>query len=452
MSVLQTGIGLPVVTDLFPSTSTTATSASASASLNDATSSSSAIAVTSSDSDSQIPSSTNLASAPTLGASSTNGVERFFQNKTAVIAVFAGGGAVLLLLIVSLITCLLRRRWRRQRQLDREMDASFRETMEQAMDLWRPAPTRDLGAGAQTAHQRSQSAFSTHSEASGISYTQPPLPVPQQQPNYDNFAYQREGRYTPGEEAQRNAGASLMVASRGVVVEPRIVQPQRAHVAAQKHAHSASQSTLAQKPSQSAEIRHTDVRAPTPDYVMPYTTSPAPVDFGLQNMRPSTPDHLRPYTTSPAPVDFGLQNMRPSTPDHLRPYTTSPAPGSGLRPSQSPEIHQAVPRAPTPNLLMTYTTSPAPAGSKTPSPRPSQAPEIHYADPDAPPPDYLTPYTTTPAPLGSGLLSPTTPFPLTPSPLPNPFDKSGLTPSQTSSAQAAVSPLSPTPSLPNPYG
>jgi hypothetical protein len=165
---------------------------------------------------------------------------RFFRNKRVVVGVFAGA-AVLLLLLAFFITCLVRRRHRRQQrqrqqQLDREIDASFRKTMQHVAEEWRGAGRPSLnprGASASTLRQ----ALSVTSESSGsheMYYTQPLLPVHhQQQPDF--YSYDpASAPATPApayqEERERENPAVMRLAVGAVVAAPQvqIVQPPRA--------------------------------------------------------------------------------------------------------------------------------------------------------------------------------------------------------------------------------
>ncbi|KAJ7362444.1 hypothetical protein DFH08DRAFT_799476 [Mycena albidolilacea] len=177
-----------------------------------------------------------------LGACNANRglriIHNFFHNKPVVIGVFAGG-AVLLLLLASFITCLVRRSSRRRRrarqqQLDREMDASFRETVQRtrAAEEWRSTDPRGASSGSAP---RKDSVSSEASGSHGMYYAQPlPLP-PQQQPAF--YAYDRDPAPTPApayRERERETPAVMGLAVRGVVAAPQIVQPARARVQGQQ--------------------------------------------------------------------------------------------------------------------------------------------------------------------------------------------------------------------------
>ncbi|KAJ7889518.1 hypothetical protein B0H14DRAFT_1161205 [Mycena olivaceomarginata] len=232
---LFTGIGLAsptTVSDLFGTLSPSAPASSSSSAVASSSSSTSAsITLPSSNSASHTPTrtqstsafstSSGTAEAATVGAS-------FFHNKPVVIGVFAGG-AVLLLLLASFITCLVRRSSRRRRrarqqQLDREMDASFRETVQRtrAAEEWRGIDPRGASSGNAP---RKDGVSSEASGSHGMYYTQPlPLP-PQQQPAF--YAYDRDPAPAPAyrEEWERETPAVMGLAVRGVVAAPQIVQP-----------------------------------------------------------------------------------------------------------------------------------------------------------------------------------------------------------------------------------
>ncbi|KAJ7762878.1 hypothetical protein B0H14DRAFT_2972684 [Mycena olivaceomarginata] len=218
---LFTGIGLAsptTVSDLFGTLSPSAPASASSAVASSSSSTSASITPPSSNSASHTPTrtqstsafstSSGTAEAATVGAS-------FFHNKPVVIGVFAGG-AVLLLLLASFITCL--------QQLDREMDASFRETVQRtrAAEEWRGIDPRGASSGNAP---RKDSVSSEASGSHGMYYTQPlPLP-PQQQPAF--YAYDRDPAPAPAyrEEWERETPAVMGLAVRGVVAAPQIVQP-----------------------------------------------------------------------------------------------------------------------------------------------------------------------------------------------------------------------------------
>jgi len=168
-------------------------------------------------------------------------------------------------------------RSRRLRQLDREMDASFQETMNQAAAGWRRT-SLDRGAGL----QRAPSAFSTHSAASYGAYTEPPLAVAPQQPNYYNYGSAHPGEYAPATEYW-TAGPPPMAMGTGAAQGrggPQMMQPQRAQVyGAQTQTYAQAESGLVHRPSQSAAIQlHAEPQAAPRDYLSNYTSPPPPQD------------------------------------------------------------------------------------------------------------------------------------------------------------------------------
>lgn len=203
-------------------------------------------------------------------------------------------GLVAAIILVYLITRVLRRR--RQRQLDREMDAvSFVPASLQAIvddddDAGpRHLPSLDLSSG-------SHGAQSGYSGYSGASYSQPPLPMPQQQHNY-GFA-QRD--YASSEYS--NAGAAGVGATRGLppalTREPQMVQPQRAMVRQMQPVQ--ADTGLAHKPSQSATVYNAAEPSgplPTGDYLSNYSSPPASGES--EYLSPTTEIPLSPPLPNP---------------------------------------------------------------------------------------------------------------------------------------------------------
>ncbi|KAJ6569108.1 hypothetical protein B0H19DRAFT_1065883 [Mycena capillaripes] len=167
------------------------------------------------------PTQTNARLSPpnSSSAPSTNSGTSFLQNKGLVIGLAVAGGLLIaLFLIYVIMRCM---RGRRRRQLDREMDASFEETV----NRWRPPPTvpdHDDQGGAGL--QRAPSAMSTAS-ASYAAYTAPPMAVAPQQPNYGlGYAPAQQEYWTAGAPPQMSmamggAPAMGMGAAPGMMVQ-----------------------------------------------------------------------------------------------------------------------------------------------------------------------------------------------------------------------------------------
>ncbi|KAJ6454118.1 hypothetical protein C8R45DRAFT_627300 [Mycena sanguinolenta] len=425
-----TGIGLATAPDRFP------TSSSASSTSSVAISSSSTVSIipqTSTQTDNAI--NTSSAEAATAGTS-------FLQNKPAAIGVFAGVGVLVILILAGFVTCIRRRRRQRQQQdremkLDREIDASYNTTMKQATDSWLPpAPVNPS-----MTHSRANSAYSTVSEASGShpAYAQPPLPVTRQQ-NYD-AAPQRD---------DEELSAKLSVAVRGTMVEPQIVQPKQARTHSPPgHAH--LNSRFAQRPSQSADILISGAQPTTEPlptiYLSHYALSPLPADSA--SVPYTSPTTELPITPTPFPNPFEQQQEQQQ--DQGKTKAMRPTSAALLSPSD-------LPITPTPfvNPFEQQQKQQQDRG-KTKEMRPTSAALLSPSDMPITPTPFVNPFDqqqereqdhargTEIRSRGSALLSPAD-IPITPTPFPNPFD-------QRLQAKQVMptTPVSPTPSLPNPY-
>ncbi|KAJ7866225.1 hypothetical protein B0H14DRAFT_2733159 [Mycena olivaceomarginata] len=307
-----TGIGLAsptIVSDLFGVSSASSP----------ASSSSTAASITSTgwSVESQTPPSTQLTSASSTSSPSarprveavTSGTS-FFRNKPVVIGVFAGA-AVLLLLLAFFITCLVRCRHRRQQrqrqqQLDREIDASFCETMQHAAEEWRGAGRPSLnprGASASTLRK----VLSVTSESSGsheMYYTQPPLPVhPQHQPDF----YSYDPRFRACYACAGRESLAVMRLAVGVVVaapQVQIVQPPRALQARYDYDYDNKKSHLVPQP---AEVHPQPLPAL---YLSHYAVSPlhahAQATFTPSMAGLTSPTEM-PITPTPFPNPFDQQ-------------------------------------------------------------------------------------------------------------------------------------------------
>ncbi|KAJ7354155.1 hypothetical protein DFH08DRAFT_41247 [Mycena albidolilacea] len=217
----------------------------------------------------QIVSASSTPSLHVAGAASTSGPS-FFQNTAAVAGVFTAVGLIYALLFIYLLILLVRRR--RQRALEREMDAvsfvpaSLRAIVDYAdADDPQHLPSLDPSSDTSRSH-------GGHSGYSGDIWTQPQLPAPQQQQNSYGFPQQRE--YTPGGYGGATVG--------GARKQSETVQAQRARVyRIQIHAGSESESDLTHRP-QSAVVHDDDDEAPPAagDYLSSYTSPPPSLESG----------------------------------------------------------------------------------------------------------------------------------------------------------------------------
>ncbi|KAJ7224968.1 hypothetical protein B0H12DRAFT_1149738 [Mycena haematopus] len=341
-----TGIGLASVTNapnLFP-TLPSVISASASSV---ATPVSSAVSVTA-QSFTVDPTTTNGVNAVnTFSPAAATAGTSFFQNKTALIGVCAGAGALLIILLACLTACIRRRNRRcereRQRKLDREISVSYRTTMKQAAESWRPPPSLNPSM----TRSRANSMYSTVSESSGShgAYAQPPLPVTQQPPNYDAAPRRRN-------EDWRATMAVVDVAVRGTMVEPHIVQPQRAQMYPTGPAQSGSRH--AQRPSQSADI-HLSVlpQAPPAIYLSHSALSSPPADAAAPPY--TSPAAEMPLTPTPLPNPFDQQQQQRGRerPTSDIPITPTPFPNPFDRQLQAKQV-LTTPVSPAPWLPNPY--------------------------------------------------------------------------------------------------
>ncbi|KAF7346826.1 hypothetical protein MSAN_01821700 [Mycena sanguinolenta] len=347
-----TGVGLASAPN-FPSSSSALSTSTSSAS---ATSSSSTASI--------LPQTSSQAANPINTPSPEAATARSSSSRPVVIGVFAGVAVLLVLLLACLITCLRSHRRERQRQeremkLDREIDASYSATMKQGAESWHPPAPLNSGM----THSRANSTYSTVSEASGShpAYAQPPIPVTQQQQNYN----------APPQRDDEALTAKLSVAVRGTMVEPQIMQPQQARTHSPPvHAHSVS--LHAKRPSQSADI---------------LLSEPQPAAQPLPTI------YLSHYALSPLPADAASV-----------PYTS-----------------------PTAEMPITPTSFP----------NPFELPQEQQRDQGK---------AKGMRPPSAALLSPGD-MPITPTPFPNPFDEPQLHAKQVS----PTTPVSPAPTLPNPY-
>ncbi|KAJ7263683.1 hypothetical protein B0H12DRAFT_284702 [Mycena haematopus] len=344
-----TGIGLASVTNvpnLFPTLPSVASASASSV----ATPVSSAVSVTAQSStvDSQTPTATKGVNAVNTSPAAANAGTSFFQNKAALIGVCAGAGVLLIVLLASLTACIRRRNRRRererQRKLDREISVSYRTTMKQAAESWRPPPSLNQSMP----RSRANSMYSTVSESSGShgAYAQPPLPVTQQPPNYEAAPRQR------GNEAWRATMAVVDVAVRGTMVEPHIVQPQRAQMYPAGPAQ--SDSRAAQRPSQSADI-HLPVppQAPPAIYLSHSALSPPPADAAAPPY--TSPAAEMPLTPTPLPNPFDQQQQQRGRerPTSDIPITPTPFPNPFDRQLQAKQV-LTTPVSPAPWLPNPY--------------------------------------------------------------------------------------------------
>ncbi|KAJ6592153.1 hypothetical protein DFH09DRAFT_1136744 [Mycena vulgaris] len=247
--------------------------------------------------DTQTQTNARISSPSSSSLPSTNSGTSFSQNKGLVIGLAVAAGLLIALFLIYVIMCCIRSR--RHRQLDREMDASFEETM----NRWRPTPTvSDHDQRADL--RRTPSAMSTAS-ASYAAYTEPPMAVAPQQPNYGfGYAPARQEYWTaapPPQMSMAMGGAPAM----GMGAAPGMMMQQSQSHRGEVHAtqtHTQWGSGLVHPPSQSAAIQ----LAPEPqvqtrsDYLLNYA-SPAPQDLAGADS---------PVSPTPMPNPFDSKDER----------------------------------------------------------------------------------------------------------------------------------------------